>query len=194
VRSHIGLTLVEALCALVVIGALAFVFLWALPHWGGRTGHPIPPIHKIDLALERYYMELRTLPPDTGFSPGPSHADLDPGSLWRYLCEPVYDPRAERWFGPYLEWPPEKLRAYDDALRGESYQLLDHWGNPYGYAGDAESVVHNRGKWDVFSIGPDGVTASNDGVDNDGDGEADEPDERRMNGAVGDDISNWQEE
>lgn len=129
-------------------------------------------IMRICIALERYFSELRALPPDTGYgldmerSPG----TYDPGALWRYLTKRVYDKRTGRWYGPYLEWQERHMKPYTDARHGESYYLIDTWGNPYAYTGDPRRVIRNPGSFDVFSAGPDGVTACDNGRDDDGDG------------------------
>ena len=39
------------------------------------------------------------------------------------------------------------------------------WQSPYGFIGDSRRVVHNNGGFDVFSAGPDTVTACNNDLD-----------------------------
>jgi hypothetical protein len=42
--------------------------------------------------------------------------------------------------------------------------------------------MHNRDSFDIFSCGPDRKTASNDGIDNDGDGAIDSPSNHAYDG------------
>ena len=97
---------------------------------------------------------------------------FDPGSLWRYLCNRVKDPRTEQYVGPFLEdWPQDQLLPYADVFDGAgsppSRYLADPWGHPYGFIGDKRRVLHNYGSFDIFSAGPDGQTACNNGIDDD---------------------------
>lgn len=54
--------------------------------------------------------------------------------------------KADRWHGPYMEARGGKLP-------------LDPWGNPYQYRYPG---THNKGSYDLFSFGPDGVENEND--------------------------------
>lgn len=61
--------------------------------------------------------------------------------------------------------------------------LIDPYGNQIAFRCAAKSYF-------MYSLGPDGVTAETDMLDNDGDGTADpaDTDEDKLNGKVGDDI------
>jgi len=103
-----------------------------------------------------------------------------------------------------------------------AYMLLDPWGNPYVYdnnQGDPDGPTdidafngqpnHNP-DFDLYSLGPDGQTAEDNGVDDDGDDPdppntltdaSQDPDEilyngreRKANGDLGDDINNFKTE
>lgn len=88
------------------------------------------------------------------------------------------------------------------------YEILDPFEVPYSYhnneddspARSGNTLPHKPFSFDIFSMGPDGVTAGNDGVDNDGDVVHDgsataDPKEAlpigKLNGTLTDDINNW---
>lgn len=195
-------------CALLI---LAFVTLCAAIISAGLMRSRSPrrsDLARISIALDRYYLRFGMYPPDTGYgldkekSPG----TYDAGSLWRYLVKPVRNPMTGRMADPFLrDWPERQLKEYEDARAGPSYYLADPWGNPYGFVGERKRVIHSKTSFDLFSPGPDGVTASDehgarpnlahDGLDNDGNGIVDDaaelgPDASR-NGDVADDINTW---
>lgn len=235
-----GFTLIELL---IVIGIISFLIamiatVFVNAQGNARVKSTQKLIEKIGIALSLYEGNLRTLPPDTGYDlpmgtfettnpSGEKEILYDSGSLWRYLGRKleVYrsDGSISKVVGPFTNYSESELREYDDKkYSGEkSYYVVDAWGQPIGYVGDKRRVVHSRGSYDIFSAGPDKVTASNDGHDNglpqkanaaydgkdsDGDGVIDnatELNEARMNGAltarkkqkigdeVLDDINNW---
>ena len=37
---------------------------------------------------------------------------------------------------------------------------MDAWANPLGYVGDPKRIIHCRGEFDLYSAGPDKMTAS----------------------------------
>ena len=170
----------------------------------GKVGDPrkqkaLADISKLSIALDRYRLRFREYPPDTGYGlkmtgDRPLYwkrvggvnvlvPTYDPGSLWRYLIEEVRDPLTNRMVGPFLEeWDAGQLKPYPDAYDPAgrtSYYLLDPWGNPYGFVGTPKRAVHNHASFDLFSAGRDGLTACNNGEDDDlvgetrGDGMAD---------------------
>jgi len=111
---------------------------------------------------------LGCYPPDTGYglAPAKSPGTYDAGSLWRYLGRPVTDPATGETVGPFLEeWQKEYMTPYDDPRHGRSFRLTDPWQNPFGFVGDPKRVIHNKGGFDLFSVGPDGVTACDNGID-----------------------------
>jgi hypothetical protein len=179
-------------------------------------------MQKISIALEQYNQQCgRVYPPDTGYGCSMTGKNAgvtyDPGSLWRYLGQPVTyksstsDPGSVK--GPFAQFTEAELRPYSDPVNGKSFYVIDPWQNPLGYTADPLRVAHNRGAVDMFSAGPDGKTGCNDGIDNDSsngidnfDKDYDAPGARgeaawngaltatRKNGASGevlDDINNW---
>jgi hypothetical protein len=146
-------------------------------------------IGRIHRALERYQAETGSLPPDTGYGFSPiDPADgagrtYDSGSLWRYLANPIRI--GDKTYGPYLTFTSTELVPYKDPVHGDSFYVVDPWGTPIGYIGDRRRVIHNIGRFDIFSAGPDRKTAQDvqpsssaanlayDGIDNDNDGIAD---------------------
>ena len=49
----------------------------------------------------------------------------------------------------------QELVAKEDPIHGDSFYVVDPWGTAIGYVGDARRVIHNRGRFDIFSAGPD---------------------------------------
>lgn len=235
-----GFTIIELLIVVGIIafliGMIATVFINA--QGNARIKSTQKLIEKIGIALALYEGELRCLPPDTGYDmpfgtyevtniDGQKEILYDTGALWRYLGRKIEVYRTDgsiaKIVGPFTNFTESELREYDDKKYSseKSYYIVDAWGQPIGYVGDKRRVVHSRGAYDIFSAGPDKVTATNDGIDNgipqkgnaaydgkdsDSDGVADnatELGEARMNGAltarkkekVGDeildDINNW---
>jgi hypothetical protein len=192
----------------LVLGVLYYISWIPRTDANARRASARAEFLKLGLALELYHRRFQTYPPDTGYgldmerSPG----TYDPGSLWRYLMKPVRDPETGKKVGPFIdEWNPKQLESYNDARAGPSYYLTDPWGGPYGFVAERKRLVHNKSSFDLFSPGPDGVTARDrhgtkpnlayDGLDNDGNGIADDaaelgPDASR-NGDVGDDVNTW---
>jgi prepilin-type N-terminal cleavage/methylation domain-containing protein len=207
-----GLTLIELLVVMAIL-----VILVGMGYAILRPTFRPPPeasdIANIGGALERYRYELGSYPHDTGFGLKPDAGSplYDPGSLWRYLTRAVVDPKTAQVRGPYLEWPQDRTKSYDDPLRGRSSLLIDPWGNPFGYVADPRRTLHNIGGFDLFSPGRDGETACgaaeqdpNDtapganraynGKDDDGNGVVDDRDElgdATGNGEGPDDSNNW---
>ena len=196
--------------------------------WPGRIKATQQLINSLGIALARYQAEFRSLPPDTGYGLPLSTRKVgdvvvyDSGALWRYLGMPLVqrpqDGTTIKTLGPYLtlgRTPPGNIQLlpYDDPIYGKSYYLVDSWGKPIGYVGSPKRVIHNRGFCDLFSAGPDGVTAINNGIAipgvpdkntaYDDDGDVSEMGKAILNGAltqartdpqpgeVLDDINNW---
>ncbi|MHC4198944.1 MAG: type II secretion system protein GspG [Planctomycetota bacterium] len=208
-RGRNGFTIIELLVVMAIIAIIAAgIAVVSLNGGSARLARAGAEIRLISFALESYRSDLGAFPPDTGYgldmesSPG----TYDAGSLWRYLRRPVRHPATGRMLGPFLkEWSQEKLKPYTDAQCGPSFYLVDPWGRPYAYVGEAKRVVHNTGGFDLFSTGPDGQTACDargaaanmayDGLDSDGNTIVDDADElgpdARRNGTGTDDINNW---
>lgn len=235
-----GFTLIEML---IVIGIISFLIAMIVTVFinasgGAKVKATKALIEKIGIALARYEGELRSLPPDTGYgmpfgtyetvnSDGEKEIIYDSCSIWRYLGQKLEvrresDGSVAKVVGPFTSFSESELRPYEDVKFPErSYYVCDAWGNPISYIGSRKRVIHARGAFDIFSAGPDGKTATNDGLDNgipqtsnnafdgkdsDGDGEIDnasELGEAQMNGnltarkrekigdEILDDINNW---
>ena len=208
-RRRGGFTLIEMLVVMVIMAILAASVGAVLISVRGRAKieRASAQIGLIGTALEAYRSELGRYPPDTGYgldmetSPG----TYDAGSLWRYLLQRVMNPKTGEALGPFLqEWPRDDLGSYTDASAGKSFYLADPWGRPYAFVGEKRRLVHNPGSFDIFSVGSDGLTASDepgaepnlayDGVDNDGNGKIDDASElgaAARDGDLEDDINNW---
>ncbi len=178
-RAHSGFTIVELLVVISIIlfllAMMAGVFLRTTKMAKAKAANAL--IQKVAIALARYQAEWRTLPPDNGYGL-PQNGGIvggkvlyDAGTLWRYLgCELTVNGQT---YGPYTQFNANELVAFTDANGAPAYLVVDPWKNPIGYVGDPDRVVHNRDTFDLFSAGPDGKTACNDGIDNDGDGATD---------------------
>ncbi len=187
-RVRRGVTILEMLVVMFILAILSAYISYVALRIGGepRRKRAMADIQKISFALDAFKKKVHKYPPDTGYglqrenvvrpqfarSRG-GRTDMlptyDPGSLWRHLIEPVQDPRfpddPDRTVGPFLEeWSEGQLKAYNDPLFGPSFYLADPWGNLYGFVGERKRLLHNRGSFDLFSAGPDGVTGCNDGV------------------------------
>ena len=179
-----GMTLIELLVVMFIMAILMAFIATVLINIGStpRKKKALADIAKLSMALAEYKMHFGDYPPDTGYgldmtgatgarpvyenSAGVNVPTYDPGGLWRYLCKRVKDPKTGRLVGPFLEeWPQTQLMPYNDDLAGASRYLIDPWGNPYGFIGNRKRVLHSPGSFDIFSPGPDGVTACDNGVD-----------------------------
>jgi len=182
----------------------------------------------ISVALDRHYADRGDYPPDTGLFDGTefeiSGTDTcqdkkdgtnDPYSLYKFLCGPNGKGRVEngRTYGPYITFEDNQL-AGDGGADGDQYIVIDPWGNPWVFEeslsyslmrpGTKEledyNLTHNPTRYDIYSLGPDGVLDAKchnaqdtnksghfNAGDDDGDGFFDEPDE----GDEGDDVTNW---
>jgi len=173
-----GFTLIEMLTVLVILVFLITFFGKRFMGLGaqGRVRATQQLINKIGIALARYQAECRTLPPDTGYGQPlgtetggtPQVVTYDSGSLWRYLSQPVVKRRSDgtviEQLGPYVSFKYDpagytELLPYRDPSGGKSFYVVDAWGKPIGYVGSPKRVIHNRGFADIYSGGPDGVTA-----------------------------------
>jgi prepilin-type N-terminal cleavage/methylation domain-containing protein len=185
-----GLTLVELLVVMFIMSILMAFIAVVLMNIGSepRKRKALADIAKMSMALSEYKNHFGEYPPDTGYGLDmegnrPVYVrkvrgefvnvpTYDPGGLWRYLCRRVRDPKTGELVGPFLdEWPQSQLQPYDDpfdaAGQPSSRYLVDPWGNPYGFIGDRRRVLHKPGSFDIFSAGSDGVTACNNGEDDD---------------------------
>lgn len=181
-----GLTLVELLVVMFIMAILMGFIAVVLMNIGSepRKRKAMADMAKMSMALSQYWGHFGEYPPDTGYGLDMTVArplytkrvrgalvdvpTYDPGGLWRYLCVRVTDPKTGQLVGPFLdEWSQSQLQPYDDPYDTTSRYLIDPWGNPYGFIGNRKRVLHSPGSFDIFSAGPDGVTACNNGKDDD---------------------------
>ncbi len=214
------------------VGSCAAMLLCVLTLWTLRSSHRKQLashrrstellLSRLGVALKEYQADFGALPPDTGFGMAMDNPKrgagwrYDAGSLWRYLGRSTTIDGESR--GPYMNFTSEELVAYNDPLRGQSFYVADSWGTPVGYVGSPSRVIHNHGGFDLYSAGPDRKTGQDvlsavadnfayDGMDNNGDGVADDSMEfgrAAMNGCLTvanaqvridhdalDDLNNW---
>jgi len=128
-------------------------------------------LHKLDVALQDYYADFKVYPPDSGYgldvTGGKSGATTlyDAGTLYRYLGRQlvVTDGPKKGSYGPYVQhFTDRELKKFDGPESDNNFLVLDPWLHPVGYIGSRSRVLHNRDGCDLFSAGPDGLTASDD--------------------------------
>jgi prepilin-type N-terminal cleavage/methylation domain-containing protein len=178
-RSGRGFTLLELLTVISIILFMIAFLVGVFLRFGNtnkiRASQKL--IERIGIGLSRYYADLRSYPPDTGYGltkqtlKGPINmaGDMgvvyDTGALWRYLGNEVkvYHTDGSYWktVGPYIQFKADELVEYSDsAYPTKSYYVVDAWNVPIGYVADPRRVIHNRGDFDLYSAGPDKMTAS----------------------------------
>ena len=178
-RSGRGFTLLELLTVISIILFMIAFLVGVFLRFGNtnkiRASQKL--IERIGIGLSRYYADLRVYPPDTGYGQpkqtvtgvinlaGETGVLYDTGSLWRYLGQEikVYHSDGTYWktLGPYVQFKGDELVQYpDSAFAYKSYYVVDAWNQPIGYVGDSKRVIHNRGDFDLYSAGPDKMTAS----------------------------------
>ena len=213
-----GMTLIELLVVMFIMALLMAFIATVLMNIGSepRKKKALADIAKISLALMEYKSYFGEYPPDTGYglrmngttddnrpvitrTIGGVDVNVptyDPGSLWRYLYRRVLDPKTGQMVGPFLEeWSQDQLIPYDDRYDagGRSRYLSDPWGKPYGYIGNRKRVIHSPGSFDIFSAGPDGVTACNNETDDDEDGQMDPSDDPQSQSMIDNRAYNTQQ-
>ena len=123
-----GLTLIQILVGVVVLGVIAAVVL--APRLLGQAGRALQTraaedIETLGIALDRYAQ-------DSGDYPS---TEQGLKALWEKPEEP---PLPINWLGPYIQIPITE----------------DPWGNPYIYI---RPGVHDRYGYDLISFGSDGL-------------------------------------
>lgn len=133
-RKRAGLTLIEILLVVVIIGILAGMIV---PNVAGRTREARYAAAQVDIesnlamALDMYEMDNGRYPTS------------DQG-LAALTKEPEGSPIPQNWNGPYIK---------------KKKNLKDPWGEPYVYFSPG---VHNTEDYDLSSYGPDGVASDDD--------------------------------
>ena len=146
------------LCIAVLVGFIA-LFCVIMPGspkvpTRGKVKGTKQMLAAIAAALEKYKEAFGGYPPDTSD---------DPGSLPRYLGEDITT-RDGKQHEPFLTFPQDTLK---------NNCVVDFWQTPIHFAATPFRVRHNKGRFDLYSFGPDCRTP------------ADEP------GNGDDDINNW---
>jgi len=153
----------------------------------------------IQMAVEDHKSKYGYYPEDRRFLYQPSNLDrclTVEQKLAAFLWRAGYEYREQDIVLTYVydnNVPPPNNMLHEDAngsrtsSAGDALMLpvlVDIYANQIGFAITGQA-------YRIYSLGPDGVTASNDGLDNDGDGPVDaenDPDEGALDGMVGDDI------
>jgi general secretion pathway protein G len=136
-RRNSGFTLIEVLLVLVILVVLASL---AVVAYG-----PIQRRAKVDAAKSQvglFKTPLQTYQMTVGNFPTSAQG------LAALIQPPADLPNPTKWDGPYLD---------------TNILPLDPWGNPYQYSSPGS---HNPDGFDVWSMGPDGVSGTADDIGN----------------------------
>lgn len=129
-----GLTLVEILLVVIIIGVLAAM---VIPNLAGRSEQARLAAAKADIdanlsvALDMYELDTGRFPTTTQ-------------GLKALVQEPTEAPIPKKWNGSYLK---------------KKVLPKDPWGKDYVYAAPG---THNKDDYDLSSLGPDGVESDDD--------------------------------
>jgi len=130
-------TLIEILIALAILGMLVAVSVTKLTNILGRSSANVASL----FVNQELKTPLTTYRIDMGDYPS-----TDQGLAALYVAPAN---AADRWHGPYAE--------------GNGKLPDDPWGRPYHYVYPG---VHNKGGYDLWSSGPDGVDGNDDDIKN----------------------------
>ncbi len=132
-----GVTLIEIMLVVIIIGILAMM---VLPRFAGRSEEARVSVTKvavyssIPVALDLYEL-------DNGSYPSTEQ------SLQALFEKPESPPIPANWKKPYLK----------------KKDVIDVWGNPFLYRYPGE---HNTDSYDLYSSGPDGQEGTEDDITN----------------------------
>ncbi len=135
-RTQRGLTLVEILLVVMIIGVIAAM---VVPNIAGRGESARISVAQTDIdanlaaALDLYELDNGRLP------------TAEQG-LQALVSKPATSPVPNNWKGPYLK---------------KNEIPKDPWGRAYVYRSPGE---HNQGSYDLFSYGSDGIESEDDVV------------------------------
>jgi prepilin-type N-terminal cleavage/methylation domain-containing protein len=128
-----GFSLVELLVVIGIIVVLASLLLAAIgtAREKRKVVLATTQIKEIYAALQLYYEELRSYPPDTG-NYAADDTSTEPYSLHRYLGMRVVDEMGNP-HGPFLTIEPQFLKGPAKTVAGSGGVMLycDPWGHPY---------------------------------------------------------------
>ncbi len=141
-----GFTLIELLVVTGIIIVIAATVLTVLPGLREKTQRKATKafINRLEIALEQYYNYNRSYPS---------------GDITNVMTA----------LGPSDSAAKQYIEFNDSEVDGND--IVDYWGNPFVYITPG---TQNTGSYDLYSIGPDGITSS-------------PPDD----GDDADDINNW---
>jgi type II secretory pathway pseudopilin PulG len=132
-RRNSGFSLVELLMVIGVLIVLTSLLLAAIGVARERRKMVLATtqVKELYAAIQMYYEELRSYPPDTG-NFAPDDTNTEPYALHRYLGMQVIDDMG-KVHGPFLQIQPQFLKGAPKTVGGLSNVLLycDPWGNPY---------------------------------------------------------------
>ena len=140
-----GFTLIEILLVLAILGIIA---AWAVPNYFKQSKNAMHDAAKAEIeaglstALDLYQL-------DNGRYPSTAQG------LQALITEPTGSPAPKNWRGPYF--------------KKKKMVPKDPWKNDYVYVSPG---THNTDEYDLYSLGPDGIESSDDIVNWDQSGPA----------------------
>lgn len=136
-RGRKGFTLLEIL---LVVGLLALLAAFAIPALVGQSEEAKKKIAQAAIGPNGSITQAIDL---YKFNTG-----VYPEELKFLMEKPNDDDIAEKWTGPYLK---------------DEQGLVDPWNHPYVYRFPGD---HNEGKFDLYSLGPNGIDGDEDDINN----------------------------
>lgn len=141
-----GVTLLELLVALVIISILATVAtgVYTKEILRARYAKTRAEIAVMEIALNRYYIDLGSFPP-SGSGNNTSSLAVGNGNMHVALRSGFGNlGPTPRWAGPYIEWDYNRLGDINgNPVTGSAFprnrmNFLDPWGTPYLYIASSE--------------------------------------------------------
>jgi general secretion pathway protein G len=131
-----GFTLIELMIVVIIIAALAAM---VVPRLAGRSEQAKVAVAQADVN-SNIAMALKLYELDNGSFPTTTQG------LNALIAQPAAGAQSSNWSGPYLEKSP-----------------IDPWGKVYQYKCPGS---HHPAGYDLFSMGKDGMTGTDDDVGN----------------------------
>ncbi len=172
VNSRKSFTLIEIITVLAIIMILASMVLvvskGALTR--AKKSKAEAMIASLSVAVSMFYNDCGNYPDTQVFSayPEPVYANIiQANETLRYcLYESAVAAFYSGWKGPYIEVKSSDLLNIG---AGAYEEIIDPWKKPYAFCSKRNTpiaVLHNKGTFDIYSAGPDGIYGNADDINN----------------------------